>query len=462
MAIVMDNNFKGTIGAAFSGDALYSVVTGSPIYSATSHPAVQGVRCPAAAQTVISYPVSGTPTVRTESRICKVSGTVTATAEIIQFRPASGRGIGLQILSTGKIRIVDTASTAVATGTVNVPMDGTEFRVELTINGTACTAKFWANITDTTAADTISGTAAASVSVVTVRDGLQTAGGLGAGITYDVIWPQATDNTTSPGPRSYIFTYNVNIDDTVTISDTGSPQETAFTVVMDDDPVGIADSLDTSMLIVRTIADGVGIVDSVVDSISTNLNDNVGLTDLLNLSVNNTSAQDSAGIVDDLSFIWSLQRGLDDQVALTDTLSVEKIVNINLSDSIGATDSNIPTLGGNFAIVDPVGISDVLDIQRTILLTIAENISIRDTLVWPGTIGAADGSIADIETARLRDLGYVGTLPDMRAAWLKDQIVDPSENYYSLRDLEFAYLRSLGYTGSLADMRAAAQVTYKD
>lgn len=95
-------------------------------------------------------------------------------------------------------------------------------------------------------------------------------------------------------------------------------------------------------------------------------------------------------------------------------------------------------------------------------MTFSDSLSIKDTLVWPGSIGAAMGSITDIEFARLRDLGYTGSLSEMRQVWLSDQIVDPQENYYSLRDLEFAYLRSLGYTGSLSDMRSQANTLYKD
>ena len=324
MAIVMEDNFQGTAGNAFTGDGTYSVVTGSPVYASTSHPAVKGVRCPAAAQTVISYAVSGTPTVRTESRICKISGTVTAICEILQLRPSSGRGLGLRITATGKLQLLDpNGSTPIFTSTNSVPQNGTEFRIRLTQNGTSVSAAFWANITDTTPVETISGTATVATSIVTVRDGMQTTGGMGAGITYDVIWPIATDNTTDPGPRSYVFTYDIGLADSVAITDGGSPQELSFLIDMAD-AVGISEVFDQQASYSVLLADSVGLTDAVNDLIDKIFGDSVGLTDNVNTALGNNSANDGADITDSLVVTRQSDRLTDDPVDLTDFLAVEK------------------------------------------------------------------------------------------------------------------------------------------
>ena len=209
MAIVLDVNFSGTAGSTFSGNAVFSPLLGTQTIRDTDHSTVKALRFPAASQSVVQASISGTPTVRTLSRIGKISALPTATSEILQVRSTSARGAGLQVLGTtgneGKLRIVDpngTALTGAGTSSGTVPI-GVEFRYTLAISGTTVTATAYTDTSGTTVAATCTATVSATTAMALERDGLLTAGGFGAGITFDMSWPKDSDNTTDPGPRNY-------------------------------------------------------------------------------------------------------------------------------------------------------------------------------------------------------------------------------------------------------------------
>lgn len=210
MAIVLDHNFSGVAGSTFAGNAVFAVLLGTQTVQDSARAAVKALRFAAGTQSVVQAAISGGPTTRTMSRIGKISAAPTATSEILQVRSSSARGAGLQVLGSagniGKLRIVDpngTALTGGGTSSGTVPI-GSEFRYSLSIAGTSVVAVAW---TDTSAGATIVATCSATVSASTAmafeRDGLLTSGGFGAGVSFDMSWPQDSDSTTDPGPRNY-------------------------------------------------------------------------------------------------------------------------------------------------------------------------------------------------------------------------------------------------------------------
>lgn len=209
MAIVLDHNFSGVTGSTFGGNAVFSVLLGAQTIQDTAHAAVKALRFAAGTQSIVQAVISGGPTTRTLSRICKITGTPTASSEVLQVRSSSVRGAGLQVLGTsgnvGKLRIVDpngTALTGAGTSSGTVPI-GTEFRLTLAIAGTTVTATAYTDTSGTTVAATCTATVSASTAMAFERDGLLTAGGFGAGVSWDMSWPQDSDTTTDPGPRNY-------------------------------------------------------------------------------------------------------------------------------------------------------------------------------------------------------------------------------------------------------------------
>lgn len=203
MAVVMQDKFTGTVGASFTGDSVYSNVAGTPpTYQAAAN-GLTALRFPAAAQSIIGESFTAT-TVRTFSRVYKLSAAPTANVEVLQTRSAAARGPTLSFSSANHLRIVTgTAAVFLVTGTANLPI-GTEFRVTFTVNGAALTATVFADTTTTTPLETISGTDPNGVTtMVSARDGFMAATGAGTGVTMDLTWPMDADNTTDPGPRAY-------------------------------------------------------------------------------------------------------------------------------------------------------------------------------------------------------------------------------------------------------------------
>ena len=203
MSLVMSDNFVGSPGGAFTGDAVYNIQAGSPSLAACSYGV--GVRFPAVAQTIIQEVFTATSGPRVFSRIYRINGTPTVGTDILRARLASdGSGSwGVQINSTGKLVLYSHGSTQTVTSTAALPV-GVEFRVVYTLNaaGTTITAAIYPDLTSTTPTQTLSVTTTVQ-SISKINEGLITATGLGAGVTLDLIWPQ-DDNTADPGLRIYV------------------------------------------------------------------------------------------------------------------------------------------------------------------------------------------------------------------------------------------------------------------
>ncbi len=207
MAVVLDNNFVDVAGTSFVSSGAYSNVAGTPpLYADTANPGVSALQFPAAQQSIVGATITGSPTVRTFSRIWKITGGApTATqCEVLQVRVGAARGVGLAIRSTGLVRILNNdGSTSMGTTTSTVPI-GTEFRVTWTINGTAVTFAFYPDTTSTTPTQTIGPfTSSGQGAMTQERDGFITNTGLGAGIELHISWPKDESTTTDPGPRDY-------------------------------------------------------------------------------------------------------------------------------------------------------------------------------------------------------------------------------------------------------------------
>ena len=205
-------------------------------------------------------------------------------------------------------------------------------------------------------------------------------------------------------------TYDIQIDDPVGISDTGAPQQMSVEIPWND-AVGIADSLTNALN--KPLGDNSGITDSLSLSFEKALADPVGITDGMTVSSDRTVATDQVNITDQLNAIQGSGTSQD--------------------------------------ITDSVGITDAISLTRTINITIADSLGIHDALL--GVVPSGEGSIYDIEGARLRALGYSGSLAEMLSKWYCDQLSLAYPQALSVQDLEYRYLTGLGYTGSIGEMR---------
>ena len=205
MTLVLDRNWAGTSGSSYANadDADFDIVAGTaPTYQDSAHLGVKCLRFPVAAQGIIGETTFTGSTVRTISRIWRLSALPAQNGEVVQVRSSGGRGPGILITTAGKLIMANVNGSSVKTSTGTIPV-GTEFRIRFTVNGTALTIEWFADTTSTTPVETMTGTSSGAVTMVTVRDGHLTVGGLGAGSYLEVSWPRDESTTTDPGPRTY-------------------------------------------------------------------------------------------------------------------------------------------------------------------------------------------------------------------------------------------------------------------
>lgn len=199
MSLVLDRNFVGTVGAAFS-DAAYTISAGSPVFG-PSHYGV-GARFPAGVQAHITESFTGTTGPRVFSRIVKFSGLPSAQVSFWTARTSGGRHAVAGLRTDGKIQLVSGANGAINASSTNTLPIGTEFRIVFTVNGTAFSAAVYPNLTSTTPTETVSITLPAAQTMVAAREGATDAAPTGCDIT--IAWPQ-DDNASDPGLRKYVY-----------------------------------------------------------------------------------------------------------------------------------------------------------------------------------------------------------------------------------------------------------------
>lgn len=220
MATVLEQNFTDTAGVAFTGEGVFSNVAGTaPTYADTPNLGVSALVFPAATQSIIGTTAYTGTSIRTFSRLMKISAAATATCTVVQARVGAAAGPVLQMTNTNRFRLVKADNTSANTGTVAIPTN-TWFRVDWTLNGTAMSVTFYADTTTTIPLETVSGTNSTTSLVTAERDGLITVGGLGTGVVYSMAWPMDTDDTVGPGPRNFDLALT-DLPVTAVISSTG-------------------------------------------------------------------------------------------------------------------------------------------------------------------------------------------------------------------------------------------------
>lgn len=150
---------------------------------------------------------------------------------------------------------------------------------------------------------------------------------------------------------------------------------------------------------------------------------------------------------------------LEGSTALIDLVNPNTIYEINLSDSLGITDTDDPqTTEVAFLFDDPVGMTDTLEVVRIRVVALVDSIGATDALNGMVSEGEPNsGSYSDIMMAELTAEGYTtGSLSDRRKARYIALLGLSEPVTITLADLEFKYLRSLGHTGSVSDMRRQA------
>jgi hypothetical protein len=201
MTTVMSDRFAGTIGATFAGDAVYGgVLSTAPKYVADTKYGV-GLGFAAATNGTMDETFTGT-TQRVFDRVYLISATPSAACDIGECRAAGANTCKWGVSAVGKLQLKNAGGSQITGGqSTNVLPIGTRFRLVVIMNGTSLTAVIFNNDTDTTVLETLtpSGTIV-SASPTVCREGLVTAGGMGAGVAFTTFWPQDGD-TTTPGLR---------------------------------------------------------------------------------------------------------------------------------------------------------------------------------------------------------------------------------------------------------------------
>lgn len=162
------------------------------------------------------------------------------------------------------------------------------------------------------------------------------------------------------GPLS--TTYNINLSDGVGVTDTGSPQqlETEF---LQEDSVGVTETITVGLSRPRTQDDSVGVGDSLSVALTraVNLSDGVGIADATSpAKTMPVTLSDSVGASD--STTGNLQgvssSTLSDSVGVADSLTVARIFNISLSEGVGVSDAAGPGQVRNVTLSDGIGVTD--------------------------------------------------------------------------------------------------------
>ncbi|HEY0871741.1 MAG TPA: hypothetical protein VGD55_15180, partial [Acidothermaceae bacterium] len=194
MATVMSDPFSGTVGNTFAGDAVYSgLLSTAPKFVADTKYGV-GLQFTAATNGTMDETFSATSQ-RVFDRVLLISATPSAACDFFEARAAGANTCKAGVGATGKLQLKNAAGTSLTGGTsANVLPVGTRFRLVINMNGTSLTAVIYNNDTDTTVLENLnpSGTIV-SASPTIAREGLITAGGMGAGVAFTMFWPMDGD-----------------------------------------------------------------------------------------------------------------------------------------------------------------------------------------------------------------------------------------------------------------------------
>ncbi len=181
-----------------------------------------------------------------------------------------------------------------------------------------------------------------------------------------------------------LLVFNLTLTDLVGLSDSATAVQTAARGPPDE-PLGITDSLASTVSLFLTVGDPLGLTDSISASVSQNvvLTDPIGLLDAASrVSASDRTQTDVVGILDSASPVTTLVRTQTDGVGLVDSIAATRTIDVTVTDSVGAADSvtRVATLErsqtDNIGLLDTVADADVADRPFLELLGITDSVAV--------------------------------------------------------------------------------------